>query len=779
MTSRSNNASINNSDSERLLQQAVTVDKGQNSRGAPPRPSPSGNDNKPVLLIDSPLPPPEEALLDDVLTDSLEGAISIESLLVPPNVPPNVPDVAVALARIVNVHGSSAGISTLGTNVIDPGTIGIINCNGRVEIVPPGRWIVANPRARWIRNHSLNEGVITYESLSIVRVQKGCYSLAEDNGTFIVLAEGIHVRNSRLFRHLQFVDVNQKHIQHRTIHIIIVPVGEYALVFESNKPKILKTGRYVIDSNFFSVAGWANVNQQHIQHGSIHIVRVLKGKIACINNNLKPILLHEGTHTFNSQMLVYHGEHDVNEPHITHGTITRFRVRNGEIGLAWEDNRAVFVETAGVYEVDSPTFAFVKCIPASEKCIELGSRKRVVVYDGEVGISYLNGKLDILTPKIHLFDAAERVFVGFLSTKQQIAHLTDDIFDGKPASNSGKASKFLRCDTKDFVEIGVKAAVFYRITNPETALLTVGDTEAIEKLVTETSIATLQVIVRSTALNQVAQSKNINAVSQDMHSSSGSVHNGAPAPSAPLFFDMVHDEFISRLHDNFKSTYGVEIANIRVESFKLMNQELADNISKQAIITAQTESKLANLEGQRKIATAEMERDSAVIMIKAQAQAAQLATDVQAKNNAAIADAQSKAQAARIVATGDAEALLIRAEAEAKALSLKAEAEAKAIEIKASAEKKRAEEVGSTPLGTQLAVLGVTSEMVTKSMQGVQKIIYLPSNANMAASPMQLFGGMSMMGGGFPQMGFPMDALHSDASTSTSSTHTTETIQRK
>ena len=111
-----------------------------------------------------------------------------------------------------------------------------------------------------------------------------------------------------------------------------------------------------------------------------------------------------------------------------------------------------------------------------------------------------------------------------------------------------------------------------------------------------------------------------------------------------------------------------------------------------------------------------MERDSAVSIIKAQAASKQLATEVQAKNNAAISDAQSKAQAAKIVAQGEAEALLI-----------KAEAESKAIELRAAAEKKRAVELGGTPLGSQLAVLSIQSEMVTKSMQGVSKVIILPS----------------------------------------------------
>ena len=44
-------------------------------------------------------------------------------------------------------------------------------------------------------------------------------------------------------------------IHHGTVHLLLVPVGEYALVNENNKPKILNTGHYIIDSNYFSVTG--------------------------------------------------------------------------------------------------------------------------------------------------------------------------------------------------------------------------------------------------------------------------------------------------------------------------------------------------------------------------------------------------------------------------------------------------------------------------------------------------------------------------------------------
>lgn len=231
--------------------------------------------------------------------------------------------------------------------------------------------------------------------------------------------------------------------------------------------------------------------------------------------------------------------------------------------------------------------------------------------------------------------------------------------------------------------------------------------------------------MRSSGLNQVAQSKHVHATAGDEPKQASS----GDGPSAPLFFDKVHDEFIFHLHDTFSKMYGIEIANIRIESFKIMNHALADNISQQAIITAQTETKLANLEGQREIATAEMERESEVVRIKAQSAAKLMATEAEARNNTLLADAKAKAMAAKIVAQGDADALLI-----------KAEAEARAIELKAAAERKRAEELSATPLGEKLALMNVQAQMVTSALQGVQKIIYLPSNANLAQSPLQLFG---------------------------------------
>lgn len=62
-----------------------------------------------------------------------------------------------------------------------------------------------------------------------------------------------------------------------------------------------------------------------------------------------------------------------------------------------------------------------------------------------------------------------------------------------------------------------------------------------------------------------------------------------------------------------------------------------------AIITAETETKLANLGGQREIDLAAQERSNAISSIKATAEAFKLRTETEAKNNAAILEAETKA----------------------------------------------------------------------------------------------------------------------------------------
>ena len=193
----------------------------------------------------------------------------------------------------------------------------------------------------------------------------------------------------------------------------------------------------------------------------------------------------------------------------------------------------------------------------------------------------------------------------------------------------------------------------------------------------ETAIATLTNIIRSTALNQIAQSRNVSAgssIEQLQDDFPGDI--GVPVPvvgdnppaSAPTaeFFDKTHDDFMSKLHDDFRTRYGVDISNIRIEAFKIMDEDLAGQISKHALTTAQIENEMANLEGVSLISTQKEKTAAEVKKISALADADSLKTAADAKNRRMIDAAKAEGEALRIKSTAEAEGIKLRAAAEAE-----------------------------------------------------------------------------------------------------------------
>eukprot|EP00984_Skeletonema_dohrnii_P028086 scaffold17922_cov129-Skeletonema_dohrnii-CCMP3373.AAC.1 len=139
-----------------------------------------------------------------------------------------------------------------------------------------------------------------------------------------------------------------------------------------------------------------------------------------------------------------------------------------------------------------------------------------------------------------------------------------------------------------------------------------------------------------------------------------------------------------------------------------MDDDLAEQISKHALTTAQIENEMANLEGMSLIST-QKERTSAEV-----------------KNISALADAVAK----KTTADAENQRMIDQAMAEGEALRIKAKAEAESIKLKAEAEAERAEMIARTDLGKQEALLSIYSDMVVKSNSGVEKIIYLDPSVN-------------------------------------------------
>mmetsp|Transcript_8416 Transcript_8416/g.15216 ORF Transcript_8416/g.15216 Transcript_8416/m.15216 type:complete len:351 (-) Transcript_8416:876-1928(-) len=343
------------------------------------------------------------------------------------------------------------------------------------------------------------------------------------------------------------------------------------------------------------------------------MISVPKGFVAKVFHGNKPRLLGEGTHVIESTQCEYLGmESIITTPCIVHGTITILRVTRGEVGLAWSNNEPIFIDQPGLYEFDSADFRFVEFKEAGERLISLGAKKIIQVYTGEVGITYEQGELRILNNGRHLIDSSTHIFECFLSTKQKSIRLRTlgdkerekhndehtlpnrkkghgEIRDDEWETGSGD---FIVCDTRDLVKIAVRADVFYSITDPEKCIRNI-DPDELEDLVRETAVATLTNIIRSTALNQIAQSEHVSALGTSdtgghgFQNSSKIGENSSPPPSAPMFLEKAHDEFMNKLHDDFQLRYGVDIVNIRMESMKIMDNELSFQVTRNIISTAQ------------------------------------------------------------------------------------------------------------------------------------------------------------------------------------------------
>ncbi|CAD7959241.1 unnamed protein product [Amoebophrya sp. A120] len=706
-------------------------------------------------------------------------------------------------------------------SLVPPNCIGIYVHNGMVKVVSPGRWLLRPSRSHWqTLDENLDKNVIKSGTLLVVRVPIGQIGLCLDNGNPLLLGPGSHCCNTGLVQFQRLVDQSAEYISHGPFHLLRVPRGKYGKCWVPQKdtgtisPRLLEEGFHIINNVLFRFDGMVDVRSPHIEHGSVHVLQVEKGKVAKVFLDNIPRLLGPGRHALESVNFQYCGVADMTDQVIRHGTITILRIPLGEIGLAWQLNEPFFIESSGLYAYNSPDFTFVDHVPANEKIIELGAKKILSVWTGEVGITYRNGELDVLDHGRHVIDAATHVFECFLSTQQKslrlvsmtqdqkkkraqtrqaareqyeqkaaaaactakkppgnVPHFTsgnsdalvdtatgvvfggESIFSGAFNNNNGGNDKkdsagnasankdpaksenrkienndradMLACETKDLVKVGIRADVFYSICDPIKCCQKISYDE-IEDLVRETAIATLTNIVRSTALNEIAQSKLPSAVSSDLAGSKNQElqeqiqafrEQHYASASAPLFFDKAHDDFLSKLHDDFYSRYGIDIANIRIESFQIFDEELAESISRQALVTAQTENQLANLAGQTEIAIAEQKRIAEVQNISAEAEAQSLRTRANAENERRIQEARSQAEAKKIAIQQEAQAF-------AEAKITKARAEAEAVQTVAVAEAKRAELLNATPLGSKMTLLNIHSEMVKECNRGVEKIIY-------------------------------------------------------
>merc|ERR1719310_2771184 len=105
---------------------------------------------------------------------------------------------------------------------------------------------------------------------------------------------------------------------------------------------------------------------------------------------------------------------------------------------------------------------------------------------------------------------------------------------------------------------------------------------------------------------------------------------------------------MTKLHEDFVTRYGVDIANIRMESLKIMDAELANEIAQNCLVTAHVENQLSNLQGQNLIATQKEQTTADCERIKAAAEAKSRETLADAENSRTIEAAKAAAESEKV-----------------------------------------------------------------------------------------------------------------------------------
>lgn len=79
---------------------------------------------------------------------------------------------------------------------------------------------------------------------------------------------------------------------------------------------------------------------------------------------------------------------DSSAEHIEIASKHRILVPAGRIGLAYNDSRAITLDSGSVFNIDSPTFKYVGSRDIADEVITHGSTKIITVRGGQYGISF-------------------------------------------------------------------------------------------------------------------------------------------------------------------------------------------------------------------------------------------------------------------------------------------------------------------------------------------------------------------------------------------------------
>jgi len=521
-----------------------------------------------------------------------------------------------------------------------------------------------------------------------------------------------------------FFDATANVIHHGSIHIVRVPVGKVAKIWLNNTPILLEARPepYIYDEPMFKIEANGNeclfdATATLISHGPIHIVRVPVGKVAKIWLNTMPILLESKPEPYVYNDPIFRIEANGNDNLfdatanvISHGNTHIVRVPSGKIAKVWFDNKPSLLEAKPEpYIFNGTNFKIDKngnefFFDATEQLIIHGSLKRIMPHTAQVAITYNGGTLEIIEPRMDNqpinIELATHQFAGFLSTSIDTLEFPGDETKKKRKEENPHASDDeINLDiftTKDSLRVGVKIMVAYRITDPSKALVNLGSIEGILK-----HIERCATVDMGKAIQQSSSQEFLCFVQTRPKKESPFIQTleGNPTPPPDHFQDIV----VKQLHKDL-ADYGIELVRLNIETPKVIDSDLAKELSSQAKQTATASAQASVIDLNNQIAQKKAAQEADTKRIQQEQ-----------VNQAKISQAKADLEAAR----ANADAILVRAEAEKKATILKAEAEKQAALL-------MGEQYITNPKLYDLKIVELQTRMLAAAIEKVQVLPQLP-----------------------------------------------------
>jgi len=396
-----------------------------------------------------------------------------------------------------------------------------------------------------------------------------------------------------------------------------------------------------------------------------NMVLVQKGFIAKTWYGDQPLILGQGRHYLLAPTHTLAGLADLkSERMISHGPIHIISVALGQLGIGMDVRTGKpVILTTGTHYINNNFFRWQDFSDLTEPSTAIGKMQIVRVEKGYVGYGYSgqSGDLKIYPPGLHFIHPPDR-YVDRVSKMIQITKLPSEIHE-----------------SKDYVQIAVKAAIYYQVADPAKALITVQD---IHREIKELGIATLQQIIRSSTLVDIAGTTQ---VTYSNESKADMVQNEGGSD----FYEKIHDRFMLQLHDVILEQWGIDINNIRIESLRIHDTSLAQSIANQAVQVSQLEAQHMMLAKQSEIKKVE---------------------------------ANNKAMQQKIAVEAETDVIRQRAEADAAAIVSKAKAQREAKILIGEGEAEYSNMVQKTGLGAELAKMQIQAEAI----KGLNQIAYVP-----------------------------------------------------